>query len=145
MASPFNLMWLISVSLDGPLALLGLFFTTSLPLVEMTNTTIVFAKLLSIVLLALSVASILVAGLPDFLPGKRALALVLVIYHAGFSTILLQAPRFVPVSFGDMAERLNITPERTLGCMHGVVALLVTGWWQVTLPAVAAAKAGKPV
>ena len=96
-------------------------------------------------LLAVSIGCLLVAGLPDFLPGKRAFAVALLIYHAGFSTVYLQAPRFIPISFGPFAEQLTITPERTLGFIHGVLSLAMTGWWQTTLPQVAAAKKGKVI
>lgn len=43
-ANPFNLVWLASVALDGPVALLGLFLTQALPVIEMTNTTVVITK-----------------------------------------------------------------------------------------------------
>lgn len=41
---------------------------------------------------------------PEFLPGKRALAIGLCVYHSIVSTILYQAPRFIPHSFGPAAE-----------------------------------------
>ena len=40
----------------------------------------------------------------EYLPGKRALAIGLCIYHSISSTVLYGAPRFVPVSFGHWAE-----------------------------------------
>jgi hypothetical protein len=43
--------------------------------------------------------------LKEFLPGKRAFTIGLVIYHSVCSTVLLQAPRFIPHSFGEVFER----------------------------------------
>ena len=40
----------------------------------------------------------------EFLPGKRALAIGLTVYHSVCSTILFQSPRFVPFSLGALAE-----------------------------------------
>jgi hypothetical protein len=41
---------------------------------------------------------------PDFLPGKRAFSICLCLYHTIVSTVLIQAPRFIPISFGALAE-----------------------------------------
>ena len=55
----------------------------------------------------------------EFLPGKRALAIGLCVYHSVVSTVLIQAPRFIPFSFGASLEasviRLLVlrTHERT--------------------------------
>jgi hypothetical protein len=46
----------------------------------------------------------------EFLPGKRALAIGLCIYHTICSTILYQAPRFIPMSFGAMFEAYVLSP-----------------------------------
>jgi len=40
----------------------------------------------------------------EFLPGKRALAIGFCIYHSIVSTVLFQAPRFIPYSFGAFME-----------------------------------------
>jgi hypothetical protein len=40
----------------------------------------------------------------EFLPGKRALAIGLCVYHSVISTVLFQAPRFIPYSFGTFLE-----------------------------------------
>lgn len=48
--------------------------------------------------------SALIYGDTEFLPGKRALAIALCIYHATCSTVLFNAPRFIPHSFGSLAE-----------------------------------------
>jgi hypothetical protein len=42
--------------------------------------------------------------IPEFLPGKRALAIGLCVYHSVISTVLFQAPRFIPFSFGPFFE-----------------------------------------
>jgi len=42
--------------------------------------------------------------IPDFLPGKRALAIGLCVYHSIISTVIFQAPRFIPFSFGPTFE-----------------------------------------
>jgi hypothetical protein len=44
------------------------------------------------------------ANIPEFLPGKRALAIGLCVYHTIVSTVLFQAPRFIPFSFGAFFE-----------------------------------------
>jgi hypothetical protein len=43
---------------------------------------------------------------PEFLPGKRALAIGLCVYHSILSTILFQAPRFIPFTLGPFFEAL---------------------------------------
>jgi hypothetical protein len=40
----------------------------------------------------------------EFLPGKRALAIGLCVYHSVVSTVLFQTPRFIPYSFGGFFE-----------------------------------------
>lgn len=40
----------------------------------------------------------------EFLPGKRALAIGLCVYHSVVSTVLFQSPRFIPYSFGAFLE-----------------------------------------
>ena len=67
--------------------------------------------------------SLLAYSLPDFLPAKRALAIGLCVYHSAVSTVLFQAPRFIPHTFGPFAEANKITPEVVWGIVHGVVGL----------------------
>lgn len=40
----------------------------------------------------------------EFMPGKRAMAISLCVYHSTVSTVLFNAPRFIPHSFGPLAE-----------------------------------------
>lgn len=48
--------------------------------------------------------SILTSAPTEFLPGKRALGMALCFYHVTCSTILFNAPRFIPHTFGAFAE-----------------------------------------
>ncbi|KAE8216263.1 hypothetical protein CF319_g3330 [Tilletia indica] len=134
---PANLVFLIHILLELPIGIMALFFTRSLPFLDMTNSTIVVLKLFGALATGISVSAMLVAALPDVLPCKRALVAALVVYHAAASTILLQAPRFIPFSLGTAAEQFSVTPENIWGCSHGFLTLALTGWWQVTLPSVA--------
>ncbi|SJL03671.1 uncharacterized protein ARMOST_07028 [Armillaria ostoyae] len=70
----------------------------------------------------------------EFLPGKRALAMGLCVYHSSASTVLYYAPRFIPYSFGPFFEQYRITPENAWGTVHGLVGLGMVVWWQLTLP-----------
>jgi hypothetical protein len=71
--------------------------------------------------------------LPEFLPGKRALAIGLCIYHSIASTVLYQSPRFIPHTFGVVAESFKVTPENVWGTLHGIIGLMMVFWWQSTL------------
>jgi hypothetical protein len=95
--------------------------------------------------------------MPEFFPGKRALAIGLCVYHSAVSTVLFQAPRFIPFSFGAFfeasvwfhllraphtpelilpalrASRYKVTPEIVWGCMHGFLGLGFVTWWQGTV------------
>lgn len=100
-------------------------------------------QLWSLGTIAVSLASALCASVPDYLPGKRALAISLVLYHTGVAAVLYSCPRFIPVSFGAAFEAWSISPERTISVAHALLGLLVTGWWQATLPLVDLAAQGK--
>ena len=96
--------------------------------------------------------------LKDFLPGKRALAIGLTVYHCIVSTVLFQAPRFVPYSLGALAEgsvsilsfmqrmeltiliRYKLTPEILWGGAHGFIGLGFVVWWQATVGITAAVR-----
>ena len=85
--------------------------------------------------------------------------MALCFYHVTCSTILFNAPRFIPHTFGAFAESYvfqiishrpasyNIpsysrraTPEVVWGTFHGVVGLTLAIWWQATLGITAAAR-----
>ncbi|CAK5262148.1 unnamed protein product [Mycena citricolor] len=104
--SPLSVVFLLHIALEIPLAIQGVWSPASLPFLQMNNTTLVVVKLYSALVFATCGVSLLCFGLPEFLPGKRALAIGLCIYHTICSTILYQAPRFIPMSLGAFAERL---------------------------------------
>ncbi|KAI9567534.1 hypothetical protein HD554DRAFT_971858 [Boletus coccyginus] len=131
--SPLSVVFLVHVALEAPLVMQTFLSPTSLPFMQMTNTTVVMLKLYAAAVAATCIASVLVFPLPEFLPGKRALAIALCVYHTVVSTILYQAPRFIPHSFGPWLESFNVTPENVWGTFHGVVGLLMVVWWQLTL------------
>ncbi|EJU02441.1 hypothetical protein DACRYDRAFT_88793 [Dacryopinax primogenitus] len=132
--------FLLHVALELPFALQSLLMAEHLPFLEMTNTTLVVLKIYGALAIGTCVGAVLCRSLPEFLPGKRAMALSLLVYHAIAAATLMTSPRFVPLSFGPLAESLTITPERSYAVLHGLAALGFASWWQVTLPYVAAAK-----
>ena len=65
----------------------------------------------------------------EFLPGKRALAVGLSLYHVTCSTVLFNAPRFIPHSFGPLAESyvsssLQIASHSWLTCPHAFCSIV---------------------
>ncbi|OSD01412.1 hypothetical protein PYCCODRAFT_1468588 [Trametes coccinea BRFM310] len=142
--SPFSVVFLLHIALDVPIAIQGLWSPSSLPFMQLNNTTLVFIKLYAALAAGTCVASLLCFGLPEFLPGKRALAIALGIYHVTCSTILYNAPRFIPHTFGNFAESYRMTPEVVWGTLHGVLGLGFAVWWQATVQQAALmAKAAK--
>lgn len=86
------------------------------------------------------------------MPGKRAFAIGLCVYHSIASTVLFQTPRFIPHTFGSLLEgyislsqleeeeklihqnvRYKVTPEIVWGFLHGVLGLGMVIWWQGTV------------
>ncbi|KAI8976675.1 hypothetical protein BD414DRAFT_580382 [Trametes punicea] len=142
--SPFSIVFLLHIGLDIPMAIQGLWSPMQLPFLQLNNTTIVFIKLYAALVAGTCVMSLLCFGLPEFLPGKRALAIALCIYHVTCSTVLYNAPRFIPHSFGALAESYRVTPEVVWGTLHGLLGLGFAVWWQATVQLAAAmAKATK--
>ncbi|TFK26132.1 hypothetical protein FA15DRAFT_638210 [Coprinopsis marcescibilis] len=131
--SPASIVFLLHVALEAPLAFQGLLSPASLPFLQLNNTALLLLKLYSSLVFASCVLSLLCYSLPEFLPGKRALAIALCIYHTASSTIIYQAPRFIPRSFGPLAESLKITPETVWGTLHGLIGLGMVFWWQATV------------
>ncbi|KAH9847457.1 hypothetical protein C2E23DRAFT_848537 [Lenzites betulinus] len=136
--SPFSVIFLLHIALDVPMAVQGLWSPLNLPFLGLTNTTIVFIKLYAALVTGGCIASLLCFGLPEFLPGKRALAIALCVYHVTCSTVLFNAPRFIPHSFGALAETYRATPEIVWGTLHGLVGLGFAVWWQATVQIAAA-------
>ncbi|KIM86802.1 hypothetical protein PILCRDRAFT_816057 [Piloderma croceum F 1598] len=131
--SPLSVVFLLHLALETPVAVQGLWSPTSLPFLEMNNTTVIILKLYASLVLATCLTSFLCFSLPEFLPGKRALAIGLCVYHSTVSTVLFNAPRFIPYSLGPLAESFKITPEIIWGVLHGVLSLGMIAWWQGTL------------
>ncbi|KAJ7178621.1 hypothetical protein C8R43DRAFT_467445 [Mycena crocata] len=131
--SPLSVVFLLHIALEIPLAIQGVWSPTSLPFVQLNNTTLVVLKLYSALVFAICGVALLCFSLPEFLPGKRALAIGLCIYHTICSTILYNAPRFIPMSLGPMLESFKVTPENIWGTMHGLVGLSMIVWWQGTV------------
>ncbi|ESK98284.1 hypothetical protein Moror_34 [Moniliophthora roreri MCA 2997] len=131
--SPLSTIFLLHIASEIPIAIQGIWSPGSLPFLQLNNTTLVFLKLYSALVLGTCIASLLCFSLPEFLPGKRALALGLCVYHSICSTILFQAPRFIPLSFGPFYEEYKLTPEIAWGCLHGLLGLGMMVWWQSTV------------
>ncbi|KAI0918526.1 hypothetical protein AcW1_009603 [Taiwanofungus camphoratus] len=101
---PASVIFLLHIALDVPLAVQGLWSPMNLPFLQLTNTTLVLIKMYAALLAGTCITSLLCYGLPEFLPGKRAFAIALCFYHVTCSTILFNAPRFIPYSFGPFFE-----------------------------------------
>ncbi|KAH8113870.1 hypothetical protein DFH11DRAFT_280317 [Phellopilus nigrolimitatus] len=136
--SPLTAVFLLHVALEIPIAIQGIWSPANLPFLDLNNTALVVLKLYAALTLASCVASFLCFSLPDFLPGKRALAIGLTVYHCIASTVLYQAPRFIPLSFGALFESFNVTPENVWGTLHGIISLGFVFWWQATVAQAAA-------
>ncbi|KAL1742566.1 hypothetical protein HDZ31DRAFT_42966 [Schizophyllum fasciatum] len=135
---PLSVVFLLHIFMELPLAVQGMFWPASLPFIQLNNTVVVIMKLYAALSLGICATTLLCWKLPEFLPGKRALAIGLCIYHTALSTILYQAPRFIPQTLGQFAESLKITPENVWGTVHGFLGLLFVAWWQFTVGAAAA-------
>ncbi|KAJ7598734.1 hypothetical protein C8J56DRAFT_914833 [Mycena floridula] len=133
MRSPLSVIFLLHLALEAPVAIQGVFTPTALPFLQLNNTTLVILKLYSALVFATCIISLLCYSLPEFLPGKRALAIGLCIYHSICSTILFQAPRFIPHTLGPSFESMQVTPEIVWGVLHGFVGLGMVIWWQGTV------------
>ncbi|KIK95576.1 hypothetical protein PAXRUDRAFT_826878 [Paxillus rubicundulus Ve08.2h10] len=140
--SPLSAVFLLHVALEAPIVVQTFLSPTSLPFMQMTNTTLVLLKLYAAISAATCLASVLLFPLPEFLPGKRALAIAFCVYHSIASTILFQAPRFIPHTFGAWFEAMKIIPENVWGTLHGLLGLAMVVWWQLTLPYAAAYRNG---
>ncbi|KAF8474517.1 hypothetical protein DFH94DRAFT_795347 [Russula ochroleuca] len=131
--SPLSNVFLLHIALEVPLAVQGVWAPASLPFLQLNNTTLVMLKMYATLVLGVCIAALLCYPLPEFLPGKRALAIGLCVYHTIVSTVLFQAPRFIPFSFGAFFEAYKVTPEIVWGCMHGFLGLGFIAWWQGTV------------
>ncbi|KAI0696829.1 hypothetical protein BC835DRAFT_1340852 [Cytidiella melzeri] len=130
---PFSVIFLLHIALDIPVVIQGLWSPAALPFLELNNTALVFIKLYAALAGGMCAAALLCFSLPEFLPGKRALAIGLSLYHVTCSTVLFNAPRFIPHSFGPLAESIKVTPEIVWGVLHGFMGLGFGAWWQLTV------------
>ncbi|KZT69959.1 hypothetical protein DAEQUDRAFT_765004 [Daedalea quercina L-15889] len=137
---PLSVVFLLHIALEAPIAVMGLWSPVSLPFIQLTNTTLVILKMYSAMVAGFCLAALLAFSLPEFLPGKRALGMGLCFYHVTCSTILFNAPRFIPHTFGAFAESRRATPEVVWGTLHGIVGLTLAIWWQATVGMAAAAR-----
>jgi len=128
-----SVVFLLHVALEIPIAIQGVWSAQSLPFLQLNNTALVILKLYASLVLGTCATSLLCFTLPEFLPGKRAFALGLCLYHSIASTILFQTPRFIPHSFGPLLEGYKVTPEIVWGSLHGVLGLGMVVWWQGTV------------
>ncbi|EST04975.1 hypothetical protein PSEUBRA_005776 [Kalmanozyma brasiliensis GHG001] len=137
--SALNIIWLLHAALEGPVAFIGLFLTRGLAFKdEINNTTAVIIKLYATLSLALSIVCILLYGLPDYLPGKRAAAILLLLYHGVASSVLLNAEPFIDFAFPALLAKHGVRVESVAGVAHGFLSLLTVSWWQASLSAVRA-------
>ncbi|PVF94276.1 hypothetical protein CPB86DRAFT_876552 [Serendipita vermifera] len=143
-AHPISIVFLLHILLEGPICFVALVRPETLPFLEMNNTTIIMTKLYGAILLSTLLSSFLVWTLPEFLPGKRALALQLCLYHTVVSTALWHSPRFIPITLGSGPEKMGITVERLWCITHGLMSAALGLWWHITLPYTAAIKGGIP-
>jgi len=140
---PISIVFMLHILLEAPFCFFALIRPEALPFLEMSNTTLIMIKLYAGLLLSSMLSSYLVWGLPEFLPGKRALALQLCLYHTIVTTALWQSPRFIPLTLGAGPESLGITIERAWCVSHGLMSVALGLWWHITLPYTAIMKAGK--
>ncbi|KAG2156806.1 uncharacterized protein EDB93DRAFT_1125727 [Suillus bovinus] len=138
--SPLSAIFLLHIALEAPLALQAFWSPQSLPFLQMNNTTLVMLKLYAALVTGSCITAFLAYPLPEFLPGKRALAIGFCVYHSVVSTILFQTPRFIPHTLGPFFESVNLTPEVVWGTFHGVLGLGMVVWWQATLQYAAVAR-----
>ncbi|KAI0252509.1 hypothetical protein BJV78DRAFT_1201149 [Lactifluus subvellereus] len=131
--SPLSAVFLLHIALEVPLAIQGIWAPATLPFLQLNNTTLVILKMYATLVLGVCIMALLCYPLPEFLPGKRALAIGLCVYHSIISTVLFQAPRFIPFTFGAFFEAYKFTPEVLWGCMHGFLGLGFVAWWQGTV------------
>lgn len=100
--------------------------------------------------LSLAIVSLLLYSLPDYFPGKRAAAILLLLYHGVASSVLLNAEPFVDFAFPQSVAKHGVRVETVFGVAHGLLSLLTVSWWQASLGSVkaqnaAAAPASGPV
>ncbi|CCA67305.1 hypothetical protein PIIN_01138 [Serendipita indica DSM 11827] len=137
---PISIVFMLHILLEAPFCIVALVSPESLPFLEMSNTSLLVLKLYAGLVLSSILAAYLVSGLPEFLPGKRAVALQLCLYHTVAATALWHSPRFIPITLGEDAERLGITLEKIWCVSHGFASAALGIWWHITIPYMIAMK-----
>ncbi|GAC75126.1 hypothetical protein PANT_14c00050 [Moesziomyces antarcticus T-34] len=141
--SALNILWLLHAAIEAPVAFIGLFLTRGLAFKdEINNTMSIIIKMYATLALALSIVCLLLYGLPDYLPGKRAAAILLLLYHGVASSILLNAEPFVDFVFPEILAKHGVRVETVFGVAHGILSLLTVSWWQASLGSVKAQGSG---
>lgn len=96
------------------------------------------SQLYATLALSLSIICLLLYTLPDYLPGKRACAILLLLYHGVASSVLLNAEPFIDFAFPEVLAKQGVRVETIAGVAHGLLSLLTVSWWQASLGAVKA-------
>ncbi|PKI85794.1 hypothetical protein MVES_000287 [Malassezia vespertilionis] len=128
--SLFNLFWLVHVIIELPMGLIGFFAPFEIPLHGITPTAALPIRLLACFLIASSVACVLVAGLPDYLPGKRAFAIQIMLFHALVGLVFLHLDPAVlratlppqVIAFVPVLARAPL--PKLVAILHGLISLL---------------------
>ena len=66
---------------------------------------------------------------PEYLPGKRAFAAGLTVYHTIVAGTLFGAPRFVPKTFGTLMERYGCFLSQKPLEMHPIDLGELSSFW----------------
>ncbi|KAH9039223.1 hypothetical protein EDB84DRAFT_1478146, partial [Lactarius hengduanensis] len=116
--------FLLHIAMEIPLAIQGIW---------LNNTAIVVLKMYSSLVLSVCIvrATLLSStDVPEFLPGKRALAIA---FACTIDLIdrTLPSPTLIPFTLGSFFEAL--LPKSFWGCAHGFLGLGFVGWWQGTV------------
>ncbi|SHO76929.1 Uncharacterized protein MSYG_1268 [Malassezia sympodialis ATCC 42132] len=145
--SYLNVFWLLHVIAELPLGILAFLDPAAIPLAHPSGSTLLLIQLLGAMLLTSSICALLCFGLPDYMPGKRAVAIQLLLFHGIVSAVFMRLPDGV-VTFQLPAKLLELLPwlgmyrmPIWIAAVHGCIAVLATGWWQATLPQVQAVAA----
>lgn len=142
--SVWNVFWLLHVAVEVPVAVLAYVRPDAFQLAGLTPATMLVMKLLATLLITSSIAALLCFSLPDYLPGKRALAIQIFLFHGLITLVFLytepgvvlyEPPRFL-LEFLPFLQHVRNTT--IIAGVHGVVALAGMAWWQATIPLVQA-------
>ncbi|OZJ04940.1 hypothetical protein BZG36_02642 [Bifiguratus adelaidae] len=111
-----------------PLALICFIKPEMWPVTNQTVSSLVSIKMWAITVISLSLPSMLAISMPDTMPGKRAIGLGLMTYHALFAITFMQL-REAPVLEQPSSK---VTAEFTVMVLHTILFLLFATWWQTS-------------